>query len=106
MVTNCIKYAYDDAGEHTVEIVLSVADHAMTILVVDDGRPFDPLAAPSPDLSLPIEDRPIGGLGLHLLRQLADDVRYERRDGANRFTLIKRMPESSSGEGPSPVVDK
>src|SRR5947208_3667670 len=94
LVTNCIKYGYDDAGEHTVEIVLSVADHALTMVVVDDGHAFDPLAAPPPDLTLGIEDRPIGGLGIHLLRELADDVRYERRDGANRLTLTKLMPAS------------
>jgi serine/threonine-protein kinase RsbW len=106
LVTNCIKYAYDDAGEHTIEIVLCVADRALTIVVVDDGHAFDPLLAPSPDLSLDIEDRPIGGLGIHLLRQLADEVHYERRDGANRLTLTKLMPASLPGEAPSPAVDK
>lgn len=106
LVTNCIKYAYDDAGEHTIEIVLRVADHALTMVVVDDGHAFDPLAAPPPDLSLAIEARPIGGLGIHLLRQLADEVRYERRGGTNRFTLTKLMPASFPGAAPSPVIDK
>jgi serine/threonine-protein kinase RsbW len=92
LVTNCIKYGYDDAGEHTIDIELSLAGHTLTMIVVDDGHPFDPLAAPPPDLSLAIEDRPIGGLGIHLLRELADDVTYERRDGTNRLTLTKRMP--------------
>lgn len=95
LVTNCIKYAYDDAGEHTIEIALRVADHALTIVVVDDGFAFDPLAAPAPDLSLALDDRPIGGLGIHILRQLADEIHYERRDGANRLTLTKRMPEAT-----------
>lgn len=91
LVTNCIKYGYDDAGTHTIAIVLTVDHQALTILVIDDGHAFDPLATPPPDLSLDIEDRPIGGLGIHLLRQLSDDVRYERRDGTNRLTLIKRI---------------
>ena len=91
LVTNCIKYGYDDDGEHTIEIVLSLADRALTMVVVDDGRAFNPLEAPPPDLSLPIENRPIGGLGLHLLRGLADDLIYERRNGTNRLTLIKRI---------------
>lgn len=91
LVTNCIKYGYDDAGTHTIDIVLSVDNQALTMLVIDDGHAFDPLAAPSPDLSLEIADRPIGGLGIHLLRELSDDVQYERRDGTNRLTLIKRI---------------
>jgi serine/threonine-protein kinase RsbW len=92
LVSNCIKYGYDDAGEHTIDIALSLADHTLTMIVVDDGHPFDPLSAPSPDLSLAIEDRLPGGLGIHLLRELADEMAYERRDGTNRLTLTKRMP--------------
>ncbi len=91
LVTNCIKYGYDDDGTHTIDIVLSVSDQALTMLVIDDGHPFDPLALAPPDLSLEIEDRPIGGLGLHLLKELSDDIQYERHDGMNRLTLIKRF---------------
>jgi serine/threonine-protein kinase RsbW len=92
LVTNCIKYGYDDSGEHTIDIELSVADHTLTITVVDDGHAFDPLAAPPPDMSEAIEDRPIGGLGIHMLRELADNMTYERRENKNRVTLKKRMP--------------
>jgi anti-sigma regulatory factor (Ser/Thr protein kinase) len=91
LVTNCIKYGYDDAGEHTIDIHLLVADEILTATVIDDGRPFDPLALPPPDLSLDIKDRPIGGLGIFLLRKLADEIHYQRRDGRNRLTLEKRM---------------
>jgi anti-sigma regulatory factor (Ser/Thr protein kinase) len=91
IVTNCIHYGYDDAGEHTIVILLSVADQTLTMTVVDDGHEFDPLARETPDLTLAAEDRPIGGLGIHLLRNLADNVAYERRDGMNRLTLTKRL---------------
>lgn len=91
LVTNCIQYGYDDAREHTILIVLSIEDHNLTMTVIDDGHPFDPLARPAPDLSLEVEDRPVGGLGIHLLRRLADHMAYERRDGGNRLTLTKRM---------------
>lgn len=91
LVTNCIKYGYDDSNEHTIQITLSVDDQTLTMLVVDDGHAFDPLAAKPPDLSAEIEDRQIGGLGIHMLRELADDIRYERRDGTNRVTLTKRV---------------
>ncbi len=91
LVTNCIKYGYDDAGEHIIVIVLSVADQALTMVVTDDGHPFDPLKVPPPDLSLDIQDRPIGGLGIYLLRELADQITYERRDNKNRLTLTKSI---------------
>jgi anti-sigma regulatory factor (Ser/Thr protein kinase) len=91
LVTNCIHYGYDDAHEHTIVIVLSVNDSNLTMNVIDDGHPFDPLTLSAPDFSLDIQDRPTGGLGIHLLRQLADHIDYERRDGTNRLTLTKRM---------------
>jgi anti-sigma regulatory factor (Ser/Thr protein kinase) len=91
LVTNCIQYGYDDAHEHTILIVLSMNDKNLTMNVIDDGHPFDPLTRPAPDSSAAIHERPIGGLGIHLLRQLADHIEYERRDGTNRLTLTKRM---------------
>lgn len=94
LVTNCIKYAYDDSNDHTVDIVLSVHAGDLNVEVIDDGRPFNPLEVPAPDLSLAMNDRPIGGLGLHLLRELADDVKYERRNGTNRLLLTKRLSVS------------
>jgi anti-sigma regulatory factor (Ser/Thr protein kinase) len=91
IVTNCIHYGYDDAGEHTIVITLSVADQTLTMTVVDDGHEFDPLAHETPDLAAPAEDRSIGGLGIHLLRNLSDAIAYERRDGTNRLTVTKRL---------------
>ena len=91
LVTNCIKYGYKDAKDHTIDFVLNVEDGTLRMDVIDDGNPFNPLDAPRPDLTLPPERRPIGGLGLHLLRELADEMRYERRDGTNRLSVTKRM---------------
>lgn len=91
IVTNCINYGYDDANEHTILITLSVADHTLTLTVVDDGHAFDPLARSTPDLSVAVEDRQIGGLGIHMLKNLADGMAYERRDGTNCLTLTKRL---------------
>jgi anti-sigma regulatory factor (Ser/Thr protein kinase) len=91
VVTNCIEYGYDDAGEHTIVIVLSISDGILTMNVIDDGHPFDPFTLPPPDFSLDIQDRPIGGLGIYLLRKLADHISYERRDGTNRLTLTRRL---------------
>jgi anti-sigma regulatory factor (Ser/Thr protein kinase) len=91
LVTNCIKYGYDDSNDHTVDIVLSLEDGALRIEVIDDGRAFNPLEVPAPDMSLALENRPIGGIGIHLLRELADEMKYERRDGTNRLVLTKRL---------------
>jgi serine/threonine-protein kinase RsbW len=91
IVTNCIHYGYDDAGEHTIVITLSVVDQTLTLTVEDDGHEFDPMARETPDLTVPAEERSIGGLGIHLLRNLSDGMAYERRDGMNRLTLTKRL---------------
>ncbi|MFP5248330.1 MAG: ATP-binding protein [Acidobacteriota bacterium] len=95
LVTNCIKFAYDDAAEHTIIVELSIEPsfngQVLRMTAIDDGRPFDPLQAPAPDLVSRAEDRQAGGLGLFLLRQMADDIAYERRGGTNRTTLTQRM---------------
>jgi anti-sigma regulatory factor (Ser/Thr protein kinase) len=91
LLVNCIDYGYDDSNEHTIVIDLSIDEENLTMTVIDDGHPFDPLTALTPDFSLEVQQRPVGGLGIHLLRQLADHVTYERRDNTNRITLTKRL---------------
>lgn len=92
LVTNCVKYGYDDSAEHLIEVRLSLQDGELVMTIIDDGRAFNPLDLPPPDTSLAIEDRPIGGLGIHMLRQMSDRMDYERRDGKNHVTLRKRWP--------------
>ncbi len=91
LVTNCIKYSYPDAGRHLIDIELSLPPGELIITVTDDGAAFDPVRQTAPDTTLPIEERPIGGLGLHLLRQMADDFSYARIDDHNRVTLRKSL---------------
>jgi anti-sigma regulatory factor (Ser/Thr protein kinase) len=91
LVSNTIKYGYEDAGAHCVHVDVFYADDLLTIEVRDDGRPFDPLEAATPDFALPAEERPIGGLGIHLVRQMTDDLRYERRGHENVVTATKRF---------------
>lgn len=96
LLTNTISYGYDDGKPH--EIALSLAREGDTILteLSDDARPYDPLQAPPPDLDSAIEDRRIGGLGVHLVKTLMDEVIYAYRDGRNHLTLRKRI-ESDAG---------
>lgn len=85
--TNIIKYAYADAGAHEVRFAARLTPDHVVMEFVDDGREFDPLAARPPDLARPLEERPIGGLGIHLVRKLADRLDYVRADGRNRLTV-------------------
>ena len=91
IVTNCIQYGYGDDLEHTILITLAMSDEALTMQIADDGLAFDPLSAPSPDFSIDLQSRAEGGLGIHLLRNLADRIAYERRDGTNKITLVKKL---------------
>lgn len=92
LVTNTIKYGYDDQNAHKIRAVLTSGPDAITLEVADDGHPFDPTLQPGPDLSLPAEDRPIGGLGLHLIRSLMDTFTYDRTpDGWNLVRVSKRI---------------
>jgi len=64
--------------------------HKLKFVIIDSGIAFDPTEAAQADTSLSVEDRPIGGLGLLLVRELMDTINYERIDGRNTLTLIKR----------------
>jgi serine/threonine-protein kinase RsbW len=79
----------------TVEVEFRLdpgADPAVCeVVVVDDGPEFDPLVVAEPDTSLGVEERPIGGLGIALVRKLMDEVEYERRDGKNRLRMTRRL---------------
>jgi anti-sigma regulatory factor (Ser/Thr protein kinase) len=88
-VTNCIKYGYNDSAEHIIEIELKLNSDELVLIVTDDGNPFNPLESPDPDTSLPVEERPVGGLGIFLLRKMFDRMDYAREDGKNRVTLRK-----------------
>src|SRR5882672_3968772 len=87
-VTNVLKYGYDDEGEHQIEITLRLTASELQMVVADDGHAFNPLEQPEPDTSKPLEDREPGGLGIHFLRKLFDEVQY-RRDAAKNFLTLR-----------------
>lgn len=91
LITNVISYGYDDSATHEIHITLTEGKDSLVTVVEDDGRAFDPFHdAPEPDLSLDLPDRPIGGLGVHLVKALIDQVSYERRDDRNCVTLLQQ----------------
>ncbi|MEN9678715.1 MAG: anti-sigma regulatory factor [Verrucomicrobiota bacterium] len=89
LLTNCIKYGYDDAAEHTIAIELQLFEKELKITVIDDGHLFNPLEVAPPDISLPLDERPVGGLGLLLLRKMSDRMEYCRSQDKNWVTLWK-----------------
>ena len=91
LINNIINYAYADAGVHQIAVSVRLDGDLATIVVEDDGRPFNPLDAAPPDLDLPIEERPVGGLGIFLVRSIANSVEYSRVAGKNIMTATKRV---------------
>jgi serine/threonine-protein kinase RsbW len=95
LVTNLVKYGYPDRAEPgQAEIVLALDGSRLQIEFIDDGCAFDPLAAAPPNLEEPVEDRQVGGLGLHILRSMTVEARYERRNEKN-VTRLSRVVASA-----------
>ena len=90
-LTNAISHAFGDGGRHQIDVNVENRDGYLTATVSDDGTPFDPLAHPPPDVHAAVEDRKIGGLGIHLLRTLMDTVAYRRHDGRNHLMFRIRV---------------
>ena len=90
-VVNVMKYAYPIGTHGNVTIEAQANDVRLKFTIIDSGKPFDPTVKADVDLSLPVQERPIGGLGIHIIRQIMDSINYERLDGHNVLTLRKRL---------------
>jgi anti-sigma regulatory factor (Ser/Thr protein kinase) len=90
IVTNVILHGYDDEREHAIVVRLVANAGEVTLEVEDDGRAFDPSSAPAPPLDLPLEERPLGGLGVHLARRVTDAIEYRRQDDRNILRMRKK----------------
>lgn len=91
VVVNVISYAYPGQADKDIFVEIGWNGGSMEITVIDSGIPFNPLEKEDPDLTLSVEERPIGGLGIFLVKQLMTDVHYIRQDGKNILTMIKDM---------------
>ena len=87
IVSNVIRHGYSDTNDHVVEVRLTVRDGIVTAVIEDDGHPYDPRESPEPDLTLPVEQRGPGGLGIYLVKQMMDSIDYQRRDDRNVLTV-------------------
>ena len=91
LFTNIVSYGFKDHSEHRIEFHIDMKNDVLTIYIEDDGIPFNPLEIKDPETPTDLIDVKIGGLGIHFVKQLMDDVCYDRNQGKNRLTLIKSI---------------
>jgi len=89
LLTNIISYAYPDGARHDISIKVELSADRLKVSMVDDGIPFNPLGIETPDTELALEERKIGGLGIHLVRKMMDRVSYQRRIDKNVIAVVK-----------------
>ena|SRR5215831_11850187 len=93
--TNIIMYAFDDGVRHPIDIEIQPTPRAVRMTIADEGRPFNPLDVPTPPALQSLEEAPIGGLGVHVIRSYARDVSYRREADRNVLVLtFEATPES------------
>ncbi|MBN1925105.1 MAG: ATP-binding protein [Prolixibacteraceae bacterium] len=90
-ISNIVFYAFHDKGKHPIHIAVQNESHEIEIVIEDSGRPFDPTSKEKPDINLPAEDRPIGGLGIFLISKIMDKVEYKRENDKNILILKKKI---------------
>ncbi len=92
LLTNTIKYGYSDDGRHEIYADIRLSNRELIIELVDDAAPFDPTKeGQTPNINASIEERRIGGLGIHLVTKFTDSMHYTRQQHRNRLTLRKRL---------------
>jgi serine/threonine-protein kinase RsbW/sigma-B regulation protein RsbU (phosphoserine phosphatase) len=91
IIANVIAYGFEDDTEHHIRVSLFLEPGELRAEVEDDGKSFNPLEAPPPDTEQPLTERAVGGLGIHLVRHLMDEIVYRRRGGRNVLVLRKQL---------------
>jgi phosphoserine phosphatase RsbU/P len=94
ILTNIISYGYTDSGEHEIRVRLSAQPGEVKAEVEDDGQPFNPLDVPEPDTAKLLDERTIGGLGIHLVRKIMDGFEYKRQGERNLLTIKKKTEKA------------
>ncbi|WP_242012343.1 SpoIIE family protein phosphatase [Pseudodesulfovibrio cashew] len=93
LISNIITYGYADLDEHPIEVTIAKQDDMLTIRIEDDAEPFNILEAPEPELDTPLEERQrqIGGMGVHLVKNMVSHIKYQRSNGKNILTMTKDL---------------
>ena len=89
LFTNIISYGFEDQSEHQVKFTFAKVKDTLVVKVEDDGVPFNPLEVASPNMSQDLDSINIGGMGIHLVKKMMDDIDYQRAEGKNRLILTK-----------------
>jgi anti-sigma regulatory factor (Ser/Thr protein kinase) len=98
LFTNIVSYGFDDDLEHIIKFTVNVDDDLLVINIEDDGIPFNPVKKLDPDFPANVESANIGGLGIHIIRKLIDNISYERKQGKNKLTMKKIIQESNKNQ--------
>jgi len=96
LFTNIISYGFKDNQEHIVKVTLTPQNDELCLCIEDDGKPFNPIDFETPDVSCSVEECKIGGLGIHIMKKLMDEVCYERCGGKNVLNLKKKLETDES----------
>jgi anti-sigma regulatory factor (Ser/Thr protein kinase) len=96
ILNNAISYGFDQPELGRIDVRAELLERRICVSISDDGKPYDPLSRPEPNTTLDLETRDVGGLGIHLIRNVMDAVSYEYRDGCNVLVLEKSLPPRSS----------
>ena len=93
ILTNIVDYGYRDDAEHEIRVFLRVVDNVLEATIEDDGTPFNPLGVAPPNTRAPLRERKVGGVGIHFVKNLMSEVRYDRVGDCNRLVLTKKLTE-------------
>ena len=91
VVSNIIRHGYGGREDGEVSLAIRFAPEAIAVTVEDQGMPFNPLEHPDPDLTTPLEEREVGGLGVYLVRKLTDELDYRSEGGRNILRMVMRI---------------
>ena len=93
-LTNIITHGYNPEQTGTIRVRFDINSSALRIEIEDDASPYNPMEAPEVDTSLPLDEKPMGGLGVHLIRKSVDNLKYLRAGERNVLVMIKRLASS------------
>ncbi len=94
LFTNILSYGFQDQSEHFIRVNISADHDVLTVVLEDDGMAFNPVDRIPPELPCTLDECKVGGLGIHLVKNLMDEIVYERRAGTNVLTLKKSIEKS------------